>query len=145
MRATHENLDEVQVDLRSLLATRDVLVQPYLQSVEDYGERALVWIDGALTHAVRKIPNPGDFRVQDDFGARDEPYRFDPAELSLAKDIVGAIDGDCLYARVDFLRGDDGGLLLNELELVEPSMFFRHAPEAAGRLADAVSRRILAP
>ena len=35
---------------------RDLLVQPYLPSVEDHGERALVWIDGEFTHAVRKTP-----------------------------------------------------------------------------------------
>jgi len=33
-----------------------VLLQPYVPSVEGYGERALVWIDGELTHAVRKQP-----------------------------------------------------------------------------------------
>ena len=33
-----------------------MLVQRYLPSVEDYGERALIWIDGELTHAVRKTP-----------------------------------------------------------------------------------------
>jgi hypothetical protein len=30
---------------------------------------------------------------------------------------------------------------LTELELVEPSLFFRHGPDAAERLADALIRR----
>ena len=42
--------------LRRLLDERDVLVQPFLRSVEGHGERALVWIDGEFTHAVRKSP-----------------------------------------------------------------------------------------
>jgi hypothetical protein len=42
--------------LRRLTGERDVLVQRYLPSVEVHGERALVWIDGELTHAVRKAP-----------------------------------------------------------------------------------------
>src|SRR6185369_3637083 len=45
-----------QAFVDELVAERDVLVQAYVPSVEDYGERALVWIDGALTHAVRKSP-----------------------------------------------------------------------------------------
>src|SRR5439155_2439462 len=32
------------------------LVQPYVQSVHDYGERSMIWIDGELTHAIRKTP-----------------------------------------------------------------------------------------
>ncbi|MBU6379478.1 MAG: hypothetical protein KJS95_13235, partial [Gammaproteobacteria bacterium] len=42
--------------LARLLPVSDLLVQPYLDSVDDYGERALVWIDGEFTHAVRKTP-----------------------------------------------------------------------------------------
>ena len=37
----------------SLVCEGDVLVQPYERSVEGHGERALVWIDGEFTHAVR--------------------------------------------------------------------------------------------
>ncbi len=39
---------------------REVMVQPYMQSVEDYGERSLIWIDGEFTHAIRKSPRLGD-------------------------------------------------------------------------------------
>ena len=42
------------------LQAGDTLVQPYVPSVEAYGERSLVWVDGALTHAVRKTPRFGD-------------------------------------------------------------------------------------
>ena len=42
------------------------------------------------------------------------------------------------YARADFLIGDQE-LQLTELELVEPSLFFRHSRVAADRLADAIS------
>ena len=52
-----------------------------------------------------------------------------------------AILGDPLvYARVDLLGFDGGGYALNELELIEPTLFFRHGPEAAERLAAAVAR-----
>jgi hypothetical protein len=56
LHADAETLDEGDAHLRELLAERDVLVQPYISSVEDYGERAVIWIDGHFTHAVRKSP-----------------------------------------------------------------------------------------
>lgn len=46
-----------------------------------------------------------------------------------------------LYARVDGCALA-GRLLLMELELVEPALFLSHAPKAAGRLAEAVLRRV---
>jgi hypothetical protein len=44
-----------------------------------------------------------------------------------------------LYARVDLVRGLDGRPALIELELIEPDLFFREMPEAAGRLANAIA------
>jgi hypothetical protein len=49
--------------------------------------------------------------------------------------VLGAVDGAPAYARVD-LVGIVGELHLMELELIEPELFFRIAPEAADRLAD---------
>lgn len=45
-----------------------------------------------------------------------------------------------LYARVDTARDDRGALLLMELELVEPSLFFTHAPETLPGFVAAVVR-----
>ena len=45
-----------------LVGEREAMVQPYLQSVEEYGERSVMWIDGELTHAIRKSPRLGDAR-----------------------------------------------------------------------------------
>ncbi len=132
-----------QAHLDRLLQREDMLLQPYQESVEQQGELSLFVIDGAVTHAVRKVPTPGDYRVQDDFGAHDEPITPKPAEIALALQAVEAVRlPDLLYARTDFLRNDDGELRLIELELVEPSLFFRHAPHAAERLADALLQRI---
>jgi hypothetical protein len=131
-----------QGHLDRLLPHEGVMIQPYLGRVETEGEISAIFVDGRFTHGVRKVPVPGDYRVQDDFGAHDEPRSFAPAELDLARGILDLVEGDLVYARADFLRDDDGALLLSELELVEPSLFFRHGPAAAGALAEAVCRRI---
>ncbi|HEU5480500.1 MAG TPA: hypothetical protein VFU90_11730, partial [Candidatus Tumulicola sp.] len=50
------SLDEAQAHLDALLAGEDALVQPYLQSVETYGERALMFVRDRYSHAVAKEP-----------------------------------------------------------------------------------------
>ncbi len=88
----------------------------------------------------------GDYRVQDDFGASDQLIESDPALVELGLRAVKVVEQkfgtNLLYARCDFLRSEAGEYLMNELELVEPSLFFRHHPEAAHQLADALLQRI---
>jgi glutathione synthase/RimK-type ligase-like ATP-grasp enzyme len=126
-----------QAHLEAMLPARDMLVQPYFRSVHAHGERAVVWIDGAFTHEVRK-------------GAR---FSGDPEEISAgfpvgaperaaAEEILAAVPGPLLYARVDLARDEAGRPHLMELELIEPSLFFyRHAP-AADVMARAIARRL---
>ena len=143
--ADDEGLSAAQAHLDRLLANEGVMIQPYLQRVETEGELSAIFIEGEITHTVRKIPVPGDYRVQDDFGATDEPITFGDAELDLARRIMSLVEGDLLYGRVDFLRDNAGHLCLSELELVEPSLFFRHGGHAASLLADALCRRLDVP
>lgn len=41
-------------------------------------------------------------------------------------------------ARVDLIRDNDAKWVLTELEMVEPSLFFRHAPEKGEFFADSI-------
>lgn len=115
-------------------AERDVLVQPYVRSVEGHGERSLVFLGGTLTHAIRKSPR---------FDSDDESVRAVPIEddeRCFATEVLAAVDEPLLYARVDLARADDGTPLLMELELVEPSLFLRHDAAALERFADLLAR-----
>jgi glutathione synthase/RimK-type ligase-like ATP-grasp enzyme len=148
--ADAEGLARAEAHLARTLGNEGMMLQPYLSSVETEGERSAVFVDGAFSHCVRKIPVPGDYRVQDDFGARDEPCELEPGERALARRVVELVpqrpgSPRLLYARVDFLRDGAGKVRLNELELVEPSLFFRHAPQAAERLADGLIRAVQRP
>ena len=137
MRVRPEQRAGGEAHLADLLSDRDVLVQPYLRSVEDRGERALIWIDGELCHAVRKSP-----RWQgEDESVSPEAMPISPAEAALAEQTLAAIPprGDLLYARIDMAPGPDGPPVLMELELIEPSLFFPQNPAALQRLVKALS------
>ncbi len=122
---------------------QDMMVQPYLTNVETEGELTAVFIEDTFTHGVRKVPVPGDYRVQDDFGASDMPHEFSTDEISQMKKVLKLVPAasELLYARFDYLRDNSGHLLLNELELVEPSLFFRHCRNSAEIFADAIVNR----
>lgn len=147
---TPSELASAQAHLEARLEHGAMMLQPYLDTVETHGEVSALFFDGQLSHGVRKIPVQGDYRVQDDYGAADEPYRFEGDELALAQktretaEAVLGLSTPLLYARADFLRRSDGGLTVTELELIEPSLFFRHDPSAAGRLARVLIDRVRA-
>jgi len=115
-------------------------VQPFVPSVLDRGETSIVVVAGDLTHVVRKLPAEGEWRVQSEFGGSCERIAVEPCHRAIAAAVLGAIDPIPLYARIDVVAGSDGALLLMELELVEPELFFRLAPDAASRLVDALQR-----
>ncbi len=139
LRVGPDSLDLGEAHLRELVAGRDVLVQAYLPSVEGYGERALVWIDGELTHAVRKSP-----RWDGEEESVSEALPIDAAEADLAQQALAVVDAPLLYARIDVAPGPDGSPLLMELELLEPSLFFPQEPRSLTRFAEGIHRRLQA-
>jgi hypothetical protein len=140
--ADEEGFLAARKHVNSLIRHEGLMFQPYLESVETFGEVSAIFLGGAFSHGVRKIPVEGDYRVQDDHGASDEPFEFEADFLTHLADLVDRFQHDLVYARFDFLRDGEGHYLLTELELVEPSLFFRHDPTAAERLAEVVVGRI---
>lgn len=142
--ADADGLRRAQAHVDRLLPHEDLMLQPFLPAVLGRGEWSAIFVDGVVTHCVRKVPAPGDYRVQDDFGAKDEPYAPSAAERALAAQAMAVVErrfGRLLYGRTDFLWQDDGSCVLTELELVEPSLFFRHGPQAADALVAALAAR----
>jgi glutathione synthase/RimK-type ligase-like ATP-grasp enzyme len=123
-----------------------VMVQPFLPEIAE-GEWSLVFLGGEFSHAVRKVPAAGEFRVQHDFGGSIERGAPDPALIEDARAVLRAAAdatdtrvADILYARVDGVVRS-GRLLLMELELIEPVLFFAQAPGAAARMAELIVSR----
>lgn len=147
-RHGREHRDQVIAHLSRLLdAGRSVLLQPYLERVDEHGETALIHFDGTFSHAIRKGPllRRGDGPTAALFAAEQITARApDTAERALAQRVLQAVPfADALaYARVDLIRDDDGSPRLLELELAEPSLFFAHAPGSAARFAQAILARV---
>ena len=117
------------------------LLQEFVPAIEEAGEISLVYIDGTFSHAVSKRAQPGDFRVQQDFGGSVQPMVPSPALLAFADRVMATVNGDPLYARVDVVESSRGPLLM-ELELIEPELYFLHVPAAANVFADAIVKRL---
>jgi glutathione synthase/RimK-type ligase-like ATP-grasp enzyme len=123
-----------QEALDGLLASHDVMVQPFLPSLEARGELSLVYCGGEFSHAVRKLPARGDFRVQPNWGGSSRATAVDRADLEIAERALAGLASP-LYARVDLVEGARGERLLIELELIDPNLFFAERPEAAAIVA----------
>ena len=137
-----------QARFTSLLAASPsgVMVQPYLPEIQD-GEWSLIFLGGEFSHAVVKRPADGDFRVQHDFGGTVERREPDESLIEDARAVLRAAAKatdtraeEILYARVDGIVRN-GALLLMELEVIEPVLFFSHAPGAAARMAELIVSR----
>lgn len=138
-RAPREAPEEGQRHLDQHLPSRDMLVQAYLPTVVEPGERSLVVIDGQVTHAVRKRSL---FLGGRHAGPEGLPVPVAPDEALTAARVLAHLGSAPLYARVDLLRDEAGRPRLMELELVEPSLFFAQGPGSAERLVEALERRL---
>lgn len=76
-RASRADVASAQTQLDTLLTERAMMVQAYLPEIAMAGELSFVFFGGQHSHTVRKLPRPGDFRVQHDHGAlaRSSPRR----------------------------------------------------------------------
>lgn len=131
-----QQVEEKQPDLDAMVKQTGVMVQQFVGEITERGEWSFVFFNKEYSHAVRKQPATGDFRVQEEFGGtlgKDTPS---PEMLKQAGRIVASVEGPCLYARVDAVDTGEG-LLLMELELIEPYLFLTQG-RAARRFANAI-------
>ena len=140
-RVDAANLDFAAERLGALLDGMDMLIQPFLPAISA-GEWSLLFfrdVSGqiAYSHAVLKIPQYGDMRVQAEYGG--ETFAQTPPQTLIddAQRLLESVRFPWLYARVDGLA-QNGHLLLMELELIEPELFLEHDPGAGDRFALAI-------
>lgn len=112
---------------------RDILVQPFVKDIDEGGEQCLMFFGGGYSHAVKKNSAFLGGRHVGPEGRLIEP-RSDA--IAMARDVlVRAGLPELPYARVDLALDDEGAPMLLELELFEPSLFFREKPGSEEALA----------
>jgi O-ureido-D-serine cyclo-ligase len=133
---------------RLLAQRRSVLLQPYLERVDEQGEAALIYINGAFSHAIVKaaVLSPGHAPSQELFApeqiAAGSP---DAGQLELGAQVLAALPfTDLLYARIDVLHDEHGAPCVLELELAEPSLYLGYSMNAPALLAGAILERVQA-
>lgn len=133
-RVSAAEAEKGQQALAALLEDDDALVQKFIPSVNDYGERSLVYIGGQFSHAVRKtafqpLRNTGE--------AGETPATATDKERAVAESALSCLPVPPLYARVDLVPDGEDNPVIMELELVEPSLFVSFSPQAPELFADA--------
>lgn len=132
-----KGLAGAQAHVDALLAEHDVMVQPFIASVETSGEKALVFIDGRYSHAASKIAFQPLAPTGD---AGEKPAVATREEIAVATSALEMTGFETLYARIDLVAGDDGMPKVLELELVEPSLFLGMDPAGPRRFAAALEK-----
>lgn len=135
--------NEIQANeklFNSLVQERNMLVQPYFETITQLGEASLMVFDGKFTHAILKKAQPGDFRVQDDFGGTVHNYIPTKAEINFAEKVFETCKTKPVYGRVDIVWDNDKNFYLSELEIIEPELWIRNYPKCAERIAEAVKK-----
>lgn len=112
------------------------LLQPFMESIRE-GEISVIYFGGKLSHAIKKVPKKGDYRSQEEYGSAILPYTPSAKELAFCETVLKAIPEPGLYARIDFLSEGLAPLLM-EVELIEPSLYFRTDPGSPRRFGEAL-------
>lgn len=136
---TEESRAAGQAHVDGLLQAQDALIQPFVSTVADYGERALVFFGGRFSHAVRKKPFDRVMIVSNERSAVVDPC---DDELAVASQAIAALRDEPLYARVDLLRSPDGQVYVNELELIEPGLYLAVHGPARTTFADLIEAEL---
>jgi glutathione synthase/RimK-type ligase-like ATP-grasp enzyme len=126
--------------LEQLVAEGDVMVQPFVSSVEKDGEISLIYFGGVFSHAICKRPAPGDFRVQDMYGGTVHAHTPSDSEYELASRALACVPSPPTYARIDLVEFDARPALM-EIELIEPELFLGASELAADRFAAVLEQR----
>ncbi len=119
----------------------EALLQEFQAEISALGETTLTFIEGAFSHAVRRVLKPGEWRANAQYGITYERVDVSADVIETAQAYVKRLPQTPLYARVDGLARPNGFMLM-ELELIEPYLYCEFAPGSAETLARSVMQRI---
>ena len=122
--------------------TYPLMVQPKIESINTEGEYSFIFIDGDLSHCVLKKAATEDYRIQAMYGGKKFVANPSLKDKESALKVLKYLPEMPLYSRVDMVRGDQGELLLMELELIEPFLYPIQGPDLGERLYRALAKKL---
>ena len=130
----------------SIMATpvmdRPGMIQPFVPAIASEGEFSFLFVEGEFSHVVLKRPKAGEYRIQEAYGGKSMTVEAAAADRAAAQAVLDVLETMPLYARVDMVRGTDGGLMLMELEVLEPYLFPEDGLQIGAMLGKALARRL---
>ncbi|MGQ0383380.1 MAG: ATP-grasp domain-containing protein [Gammaproteobacteria bacterium] len=117
---------------------RPLMMQPFERAIVSEGEFSLIYMGGAYSHAILKVPKAGDFRVQEEHGSDVRSATPEPGLRATSDAAMNAVGERLIYGRADLVRHGEAFRVM-ELELVEPALYLRMDPGAPARFADAIA------
>ncbi len=130
----HQHENELQESLKG----KQLMVQPFVESIVSVGEYSLFYFAGQYSHSIKKTPKSGDFRVQEEHGGLLASIEPDSAMLATAKKALLTIPEPVLYARIDLVE-HQGQYKVMEIELIEPSLYFNLDDQSPMRFCKALN------
>ena len=126
-----------------------VIIQPYFDSIDQYGETDLIYFDNVYSHAICKnallmpdgtvnVPTL-DFRTS---RIADDEERMVALSALIATSKHLNLEQPLLYGRVDLIRDNDNKPMILELDICEPSLNLSFSEGSAMRFVDALKKRI---
>ena len=109
--------------VEELLKFKDVMIQPYINTIESKGEKSTVVIDGQIVYTMLKKPAAGNFLVHIHRGGKYVKDQADIKDQSFIRQVLDALPELPLYLRIDYLFDSAENPLLLELELIEPNLY----------------------
>jgi glutathione synthase/RimK-type ligase-like ATP-grasp enzyme len=113
----------------------DAIIQKFIPEIMTQGEASLIYFGGKYSHAVKKMPQEGEFRVHDVYGGQVLDYNASDVERRVAEMGLKSLGMETQYARIDTILSKKGPVII-EMELIEPRLFFEYHPQTAESYAD---------
>lgn len=118
------------------------IIQPFMPEICQNGELCLVFFNAKFQYAITRKVAKGEFRANSQFGVSIEKCeRVDTHCIDTAKRILNYLPQKPLYARVDFIT-HQGKALINEVELIEPSLYFEREGEALMNFCENLTQKL---
>lgn len=112
-----------------------VMIQPFLKEVCENGEVCMVFFKDSFQYAMHRIPAPRQWRANATYNITLKLYNPCKEWIAIGEKTLEALTkihpkDKCLYARIDVLPQKGGEIFINEVELIEPALYFDHQPNA---------------